>query len=71
MQQQLDTIAEVYTAIPRVEVDGIFGEGTQASVKAFQKIFDLPQTGIVDFATWYKISQIYVGITRIAEGIPR
>lgn len=71
MQQQLDTIAEVYTAIPRVEADGIFGEGTQASVKAFQKIFDLPQTGIVDFATWYKISQIYVGITRIAEGIPR
>jgi len=26
---------------------------------------------VVDFSTWYKISQIYVGITRIAEGIPR
>ena len=64
-------IANVYTNIPRVTADGIYGEGTQASVKAFQKIFDLPQTGIVDFATWYKISQIYVGITRIAEGIPR
>ncbi|EKC60873.1 protein containing Peptidoglycan binding-like domain protein, partial [human gut metagenome] len=51
--------------------DGVFGEGTQASVRAFQKIFDLPQTGEVDFSTWYKISQIYVGITRIAEGIPR
>ena len=71
MQEQLDTIAQVYTAIPRVTADGIFGEGTQASVKAFQKIFDLPQTGIVDFSTWYTISQIYVGITRIAEGIPR
>ena len=71
MQEQLDTIAQVYTAIPRVAADGIFGEGTQASVKAFQKIFDLPQTGIVDFSTWYTISQIYVGITRIAEGIPR
>ena len=71
MQEQLDTIAKVYTNIPRVTADGIYGEGTQASVKAFQKIFDLPQTGIVDFATWYKISQIYVGITRIAEGIPR
>lgn len=71
MQEQLDTIANVYTNIPRVTADGIYGEGTQASVKAFQKIFDLPQTGIVDFATWYKISQIYVGITRIAEGIPR
>ena len=71
MQEQLDTIARVYTAIPRVSVDGVFGEGTQASVRAFQKIFDLPQTGVVDFSTWYKISQIYVGITRIAEGIPR
>ena len=71
MQEQLDTIANVYTNIPRVTADGIYGEGTQASVKAFQKIFDLPQTGIVDFSTWYNISQIYVGITRIAEGIPR
>ncbi|WP_302627100.1 peptidoglycan-binding protein [uncultured Eubacterium sp.] len=71
MQEQLDTIAEVYTAIPRIAADGIFGERTQAAVRAFQKIFDLPQTGVVDFATWYKISQIYVGITRLAEGIPR
>lgn len=71
MQEQLDTIAQVYTAIPRVNIDGIFGEGTQASVLAFQKIFDLPQSGVVDFSTWYKISQIYVGITRIGEGTPR
>lgn len=71
MQEQLDTIAQVYTAIPRLAADGIYGEGTQASVRAFQKIFDLPQTGVVDFRTWYTISQIYVGITRIAEGIPR
>lgn len=71
MQEQLDTIAQVYTAIPRVTADGIYGEGTQAAVKAFQKIFDLPQTGVVDFSTWYTISQIYVGITRLGEGIPR
>ena len=71
MQEQLDTIAQVYTAIPRIIADGIYGERTQAAVRAFQKIFDLPQTGVVDFSTWYKISQIYVGITRIAEGIPR
>lgn len=71
IQEQLDTIAQVYTEIPRLNADGIYGEVTREAVKAFQKIFDLPQTGIVDFATWYKISQIYVGITRIAEGIPR
>ena len=61
----------MYTAIGNVNVDGIYGEDTQRAVRNFQKIFDLPQTGIIDFATWYKISQIYVGITRIAEGIPR
>ena len=35
--------------------------------KIFQKIFHLPETGVVDFATWYKISQIYVAVSRIAE----
>ena len=53
MQEQLDTIARVYTAIPRVSADGVFGEGTQASVRAF-KDFDFTQTGVVDFSTWYK-----------------
>ena len=67
MQEELDTIAEVYTSIPRIAADGIFGNNTRAAVQAFQKIFGLPQTGAVDFRTWYKISQIYVGITRIAE----
>ena len=67
VQQQLDRIAEVYSNIPRIAADGIFGEKTKAAVSAFQKTFDLPVTGIIDFATWYKISQIYVGVTRIAE----
>ena len=67
LQEQLDAIAAVYSAIPRVRPDGIYGPATAASVKEFQSIFGLPQTGAVDFATWYKISHIYVGITRIAE----
>ena len=67
LQEQLDRIAEVYTAIPSIITDGIYGEATREAVMQFQKIFGLPQTGIVDFRTWYKISQIYVGITRIAE----
>ena len=67
LQEQLDAIAAVYSAIPRVRPDGIYGPATAASVKEFQSIFGLPQTGAVDFATWYKISHIYVGITRIAD----
>ena len=67
LQAQLDRIAEVYSAIPRIAIDGVFGENTQAAVREFQSIFGLPQTGIVDFRTWYKISQLYVGVTGIAE----
>ena len=67
MQEQLNVIAEVYSAIPRVIADGIFGAMTTEAVKEFQSIFGLPQTGVVDFPTWYKISEIYVGISRIAE----
>ena len=67
MQEQLNTIARNYPAIPKITADGIFGPLTQASVEKFQSVFGLPVTGVVDFATWYKISQIYVGVSRIAE----
>jgi len=67
VQDQLDTIAAVYTAIPRITADGIYGQATANAVRQFQSIFGLPVTGIIDFATWYRISHIYVGITRIAE----
>lgn len=67
IQEQLDVVASVYSAIPRIAIDGIYGPATQRAVEAFQSIFGLPVTGTIDFATWYKISHIYVGITRIAE----
>ncbi len=67
MQEQLNTISRTYSAIPSIAADGIYGENTRRAVEAFQRIFNLPVTGVVDYPTWYKISQIYVGITRIAE----
>ncbi len=67
MQEQLNRIAQVYTSIPQIAVDGIFGENTRRAVEQFQSVFGLARDGIVGFKTWYKISQIYVGITRIAE----
>lgn len=67
IQEQLNAIAKIYSAIPLLAVDGAYGPKTAASVKAFQNIFNLPATGIVDIATWYKISQIFVGVTRIAQ----
>jgi hypothetical protein len=67
IQEQLNRIADVYTAIPKIAVDGVYGPRTAAAVKAFQQIFSLPATGIVDIGTWYRISGIYVAVTRMAE----
>lgn len=67
IQEQLNVIAGAYPAIPKVTADGIYGPATAESVRTFQKVFGLPQTGKVDYTTWYKISEIYVGVSRIAE----
>ena len=67
MQEQLNRIAQNYPAIPKTSADGIFGSQTAAQVRAFQRIFNLPATGIVDYPTWYQISNIYVAVSRIAE----
>lgn len=67
MQEQLNTIAQAYPAVPKVSVDGIYGDGTRNSVRVFQGVFGLPQTGITDYSTWYKIQEIYVAVSRIAE----
>ena len=67
IQQQLNRIAQNYPAIPRIAADGIYGPGTANAVRTFQRIFNLPQSGIVDYPTWYKISEIYVGVSRISE----
>lgn len=67
VQTFLNRIAQNYPLIPKVAVDGIYGPATANAVKVFQGIFNLPQTGEVDLATWFKISALYVGVTKIAE----
>ena len=67
IQEFLNRIAQNYPLIPKVGVDGTYGEATAEAVRVFQGIFNLPKTGVVDYATWYRISDIYVGVTRIAE----
>ena len=67
MQEQLNAIAQSYPALPKIAIDGIYGEATQNAVREFQKVFGLPATGVVDYPTWYEIQEIYVGVTRIAE----
>ena len=67
MQEQLNVIAGAYPALPKITADGIYGPATEQAVREFQSVFGLPATGKVDYPTWYKISEIYVGVSRIAE----
>ena len=67
IQEQLNVIAGAYPAIPKLTADGVYGPATTNTVEVFQSVFGLPVTGTVDYRTWYKISEIYVGVSRIAE----
>lgn len=67
IQEQLNRIAQNYPLIPKVKSNGDFDQSTQESVKTFQKIFHLTEDGIVGKDTWYKISQIFTAVTKMAE----
>ena len=67
LQSQLNRIADNFPAIPKISVDSIYGPRTANAVRTFQGIFNLPQSGITDYPTWYEISEIYTGVTRISE----
>ena len=68
IQVELNRISQNYPALPKIEnVDGIFGSRTEASVRAFQQIFDLTPDGIVGRATWYALVRLYTAVTKLSE----
>jgi len=66
IQGYLNKISEAYPLIPKVTVNGIYDLATAEAVRKFQNTFKASETGIVDFATWYSISRLYVHITKIS-----
>ena len=62
LQYMLSVLAAYIPEIPRVQIDGIFGPATRNAVIAAQRRFGLPQTGIVNFATWDEIYDQFSGI---------
>jgi len=69
IQMQLNAIADNYPALGKQAVDGVFGEKTYEIVRKFQEIFKLSVDGVVGLATWYKISEIYVAVAKMATGV--
>ena len=68
LQIFLNRISRNYPAIPKIPVaDGIFDAATEETVRVFQQVFGLEVTGKVDAATWYRITNIYTSVKRIAE----
>ncbi|MBR1718297.1 MAG: peptidoglycan-binding protein [Bacilli bacterium] len=68
IQRDLKRIRANYPAIPIIQDKyGIYNEETENAVKKFQEIFNLPITGIVDKATWYKIKYVYTSVKKLAD----
>lgn len=68
MQLYLNRISANYPAIPKISViNGLYDENTENAVRAFQRIFNLTDDGIIGKATWYRIVYIYSAVTRLAE----
>ena len=59
IQTMLRVIAKDDSRLPSVVPDGIYGPTTMQSVTAFQRLYGLPITGIVDQDTWDKIVSVY------------
>lgn len=68
MQQRLRSISRVYDAIPPGPVDGVFGAETTAAVRAFQREFDLEESGNIDWATWSMIILVHQGLEGLRVG---
>lgn len=68
IKNELNRIARNYPAIPRItNVTSVYDRETEATVRAFQQIFNLSVDGIVGKATWYKIKAIFTAVKRLSE----
>ncbi len=61
IQYLLAYLAQFYDTVPPITPDGIYGPATTEAVSAFQRAFDLPVTGEVDFDTWDVLYRTYRG----------
>lgn len=74
LQYMLSVLSSYIQSIPPVTVDGVYGQATRAAVLAFQRRYQLPETGTVGQTTWDTLYDQYSGIEnttlRSAERFP-
>ena len=66
LQYMLSVLAAYIQQIPPLAIDGIFGPRTRNAVLAAQRLFGLPETGVVDSETWDEIYDQYSGIENVS-----
>lgn len=59
LQKYLHAISYQNERIPTVIPDGFYDNQTANAVRAFQREYNLPETGNTDYATWNKIVSVY------------
>lgn len=62
LQYFLTAISYFNSAVPNPGYSGVYDESTRNTILAYQALYDLPQTGTVDDATWNYIYDDYLGI---------
>lgn len=71
LQTMLRVIAEDDNRLPTVVPDGIYGPSTMNAVSSFQRLYNLPVTGITDQSTWDNIVAVYEpALVRIGKAEP-
>ena len=61
LQYFINYISAFYDTVPPLAIDGIYGPSTEDAVRAVQRTFDLPVTGILDLNTWETLYRTYLG----------
>ena len=69
VQEMLVDLINVYPSIPKIKIDGIFGENTKGAVKRFQELMGIYETGSVDEFTFNKLKLIYSKKERLVENL--
>ena len=59
LQRYLLELSQIIPELPSHPIDGVYSESTQKDVLIFQSHAGLPETGIVDYATWCAVVKEY------------